>query len=155
MKKTDLAYLAGIFDGEGCIVIHDRQWITKTGIKRIGFYPEICVASTNEWIIQQLKFAFGGNVYLRKKGTTRAQPIWAWQTTSKKATSCLKALLPYLRLKRRQAELAIEMENRRRPRGSHKLEPKDNIAWQQAQKILISKLNKGKATSRETGGNNQ
>ena len=144
MKKTELAYYAGIFDGEGCIVIHSHQWVTKGGKTRVGFYPEIILANTNQWLIQQLRFAFGGNVYLRKRGTTRAQAIWVWQTTSKKATQCLESLLPYLKLKKQQALLAVEMEKRRRPRGSHRLEPDENIAWQQAQKILISKLNRGK-----------
>jgi len=149
MKKTDIAYLAGMFDGEGCIVIHDRKWQTKRGLLRQGFYPEICLANTNEWIIHQFRFAFGGNIYLRKKTTTKSQAIWAWQTTSKKATRCLEVLLPYLKLKKRQAELAIEMEKRRRPKGSYRLEPDESIAWQQAQKILISNINKNKSQEGE------
>ena len=142
MKKTDIAYMAGIFDGEGCIVIHDRSYFTKSGLKRTRYYPEINVANTNEWIIHQFKFAFGGSLYLRKKKTNKSQAIWVWQTTSKKATMCLEVLLPYLKLKKRQAELAIEMEIRRRNRGSHILETDKSLAWQQAQKILISKLNR-------------
>ena len=45
--KLLLAYIAGIIDGEGCIMIHSNL-------------VRVAVKNTNEWLIKFLKMNFGG-----------------------------------------------------------------------------------------------
>ena len=146
MKKTDLAYMAGIFDGEGCIVIH------KSKPRQRGINPsyviEINLANTNEWIVRQFHFSFGGNVYLRKRQTETSREIWAWQISANQALLCLKTLLPYLKLKRGQAEIAIKFQEEKIKRHFRLLDNKD-LVIAEANKILISNLNKGRTQEGE------
>jgi len=141
MKKTDLAYLAGIFDGEGCIVIHKRK--TGKGILHPGYHIEVNLANTNEWIVRQFQFSFGGNIYLRKKQTCQSRTIWAWQVSARKALDFLAVIKAYLKLKRAQAEIAITFQSSKTRGGSRPLSEKE-LAVAEASKILISNLNKGK-----------
>ena len=135
MKKTDLAYVAGIFDGEGCVCLR---------INKGRYYSlDISVANTNEWLMQWLKFAFGGNFYAMQAKTRKAQnwkPCWRWTITGNKGSSFLKLILPYLRLKKPQAELAIKFQEARR--GAGYLLTDEERALEEAQRVIMGKYNK-------------
>lgn len=144
MKKYDLAYLAGIFDGEGCIVIHDRTYKHKDGRVAKHAYVEVSLGNTNEWICRQFLFSFGGNCYLRKKQAEMQQQIWAWQAAARIACEFLEVMLPHLRLKKAQAQIALNFgKNKMKPRINKYLTDEE-MAVTEATKILISNLNKGK-----------
>ena len=142
MNKVDIAYFAGIFDGEGCIYIRkiNAKYVTKSGIRRIytSYSVEVSLANTNEWICRQLLFAFGGGVYKRKLQMGANQTIWAWQIAAKKATDFLRVLYPYLKLKRAQAEIAINFQNNMHRRTK----TNEELALREAQRILVSNLNR-------------
>ncbi len=117
MKKTDLAYTAGIIDGEGCIHIR-RQWDKRYK----GCYKytlTVSVASTDEWLPRWLQFAWGGCVVLndRSIANPKWKPAYQWQLASGKALVFLTAILPYLRLKKPQAEIGIGFQKRQRVGG--------------------------------------
>jgi len=130
MKKTDLAYIAGIIDGEGCIHIQQRSG-------KNGYQLLLNVPSTDEWLPAWLNFAFGGSVFFRKSCLPNRQDVWVWQTSSNQAKACLEAIYPYLRLKQPQAKIAIEFQQNRR-RGGYKTTEEKLIA--EAQYILVKKL---------------
>ena len=142
MNKVDIAYFAGIFDGEGCICIRkvNTKYITKSGIQRIctSYSLDVCLANTNEWICRQLLFAFGGSVYKRKLQMGANQTVWAWEIAAKKATDFLRVLYPYLKLKRAQAEIAINFQNKMHRRTK----TNEELALREAQRILVSNLNR-------------
>ncbi len=108
MKKTDLAYTAGIIDGEGCI-----------GIQKTTYANAIYVAvvNTNEWLIRWLRFCYGGNIRIEKSRGPNNKPQFRWAIHTKQAGEFLKLVSPYLRLKRPQAELALSFQSRRKHRG--------------------------------------
>ncbi len=135
-----LAYTAGIVDGEGCITI------TNVGggayNKFLGVAVE--VGNTNPWIAQFLKINFGGHSYVKKH---KNNPTWKnchyWKVTSKSAVEFLKIILPYLQIKRPQAELAITFQSRKIYR-TRNLTDEQRIL-NEADKILIQSWNrKGK-----------
>ena len=146
--KCLLAYVAGIMDGEGSVTI-SKAHSKKT---RIGyqFVMYVTVRNTNEWLIHWLYFNFGGNVGMSNdNGHKRfgSKPIWYWQATSRVAMKFLKSILPYLQMKREQAEVAIQFQERKAYRGTtgnKRLRSNDEWAWQEAQHILIQSRNKGK-----------
>lgn len=107
MKRTDLAYLAGIVDGEGYIGISADH--RKRNPDRPCWRLRVAVTNTNEWLMQHLKFSIGGGV-IALKNSKNTTPCYQWEIRHGKASEFLKLILPYLRLKRPQAELAIKFQ---------------------------------------------
>ena len=130
MNKTDLAYIAGFFDGEGCICLG------KDG-KHI--YLQVSASQTNEWIINWLRLSFGGGVS-KKARKGRERQGWQWIVRGGKACMFLVEILPFLKLKRAEAELALQFQGRRKGRGYR---PTDKErAVDEAQRIMMSNLKK-------------
>ena len=155
MKETDLAYFAGLFDGEGCISIVKSHQPTK------HYHYILClrISSIDEWLMRLWQSNFGGS--LRKSipstpcvtsGATR-KPVWIWQGWARTAVPVLEALLPYLRLKRPQAEIALKFQERvtENSKKQGKSLSSEEIAVREAQRILISNLNQRKVL----GGKNE
>lgn len=135
MKETDLAYTAGIMDGEGSIGIARHK---SKSCKR-GYTLELCVqvTSSDEWLCTWLKFAFGSS--LSHSVNNAGNPMWHWILGARKASDFLKLILPYLKLKRPQAELAILFQDNKRY-GGHKTEKQ--WAVEEAQRIVLQNMHK-------------
>lgn len=136
MKKTDLAYFAGLFDGEGCISI-DKDYKGKV------YLTLSCrVAMTNLWVLQALKFAFGGSVRSVKKQKNHWKQAWIWRVSAQLALSFLEQILPYLKLKKPEAEIAIKFARAKMGRQGKRRLSDEQIAVAQAQQILVQNLKK-------------
>jgi len=134
LRKTDLAYIAGIIDGEGCIGIYTRG--KGKGMLRVT----VVVHNTNEWLCQWLRFSHGGSVHQDRRFAERNhKPCWKWSISGKLALVFLQLIFPYLRLKRLQAEIAIKFLEDRQPRHNS---TETELAVAEAQRILMSNLNK-------------
>lgn len=141
MKRIELAYLAGMFDGEGSIIIHKHK--AKKSSHHDAYVVEACLGNTNEWIVRQFQFSFGGNVYLRKKQTEQTQAIWAWQISANKAIPFLTTIIPFLKLKKTQAEIGLKFQESKSKKRRAKPVSQEELTVAEAAKILISNLNKG------------
>lgn len=91
-------YMAGFFDGEGCIRIN----------KRIrGSYTEytvfITIGQKDGAIMDWITDNFGGGSYLVGRDSS-----YIWTATNKIAYDVLKRITPYLKYKKPQAEIAID-----------------------------------------------
>ena len=133
MRKSiaTLAYTAGIVDGEGTIKLRTNK----------SYYEvEVFVTNTNEWLIQWLKMQFGGRIYLMKDSSRKpnARDGFRWRLISRQASEFLKLILPYLQIKRPQAELAIAYQKRRRKPWMRR----QSKVLDDAQKVLMSHYNK-------------
>jgi hypothetical protein len=105
MIETDLAYAAGLFDGEGCISINRVKPARNPNLKD-GFQLRCSISITDEPIMDWFQELFGGYVMFRQR--TRAQDYWQWVVTSNNAYNFLETMEPYLRLKKQQAQIGIE-----------------------------------------------
>lgn len=102
------AYLAGIIDGEGCICIHGQKCWNRKRTKRYTYYTLfLTVGNTSYRLLKWLHDNFGGSLAPAKKKENRRQ-VWHWNTASKHAEDILTRVLPYLVIKKDQAELALE-----------------------------------------------
>lgn len=135
MKKTDLAYTAGITDGEGSIGIARHK---SKSCKR-GFTLELCVqiTSSDEWLCAWLKFGFGGS--LSHSINSAGNPMWHWILGARKAAEFLKLILPYLKLKRPQAELAIKFQSAKRMRS---VKTDEEMAVEEAERIMLQNMHR-------------
>jgi len=101
LSETEKAYIAGLIDGEGSILV----------TKRIR--PAITVTNTNKDIIFWLGEKLGGDEHIssRSKGRKR-KTVWRWGTTKiLHIKDILENILPYLRIKKRHAELLLQFCN--------------------------------------------
>jgi hypothetical protein len=111
--NTQLAYLAGIIDGEGTFYISNGDHRHR-----------ILVVNTDEILIKWLQDNFGGLVYKR---TSKAHPNWKmkyeWLICKTDITILCEALLPFLICKKRQAEVMLKLRKTfyQRKRGAQRV----------------------------------
>lgn len=96
-SSTTDAYVAGLIDGEGCI------YIGKADLR-----PRVEIAmSKAENLLKGLQAEYGGRVRLQKTHSNRAD-LHRWVAYGRTATTVLKRVGPYLRLKEEQAKLVLD-----------------------------------------------
>lgn len=144
MKKTDLAYLAGLFDGEGCICIGKAK--PRGGRLHPSYHLECAVSMANEYLPTLYRLSFGGSVYFYRDKHPNHQPAWQWHISAKKAKIFLEAILPYLTIKKGEAELAVKFQMAKKNGGSPKgqrggsIKTEEEWAVEEAQKLLLSEM---------------
>jgi hypothetical protein len=91
--ETDLAYLAGIVDGEG-------YFAPKIGSNTFGLKVRV----TDKILIEHLHKTFGGRVYYDHDRTKVNKPVHEWIITKMDELKIiLKGIIPYLTIKKTQA----------------------------------------------------
>lgn len=115
MTREQLSYIAGFFDGEGCIMALQEK-NRRTRMSRIS----VAVSNTDFRPIKMLYEQFGGH-YRQTKRENRKE-FATWSMSCKKAADFLALILPYLIIKRERAIAAIELYelNNRRVRGTRR-----------------------------------
>jgi len=144
-KVDELAYYAGLFDGEGCI--HIARIHTK---KRHLTYQLVCrVSMYSLSVLEDLKSQFGGSIYCEKNHpiSNKYGLLWSWSLFSIGAKNFLSQVQPYLRIKRPQCELALQFQEAKSNRtrtGTWGSNPKTDaeLAIEEAQYILMRNLKK-------------
>lgn len=143
MNKIYLAYLAGIFDGEGTITI-TKTWRKDT----VDHWPTVQITWTNitkqAELSEELKKRFGGYLKYYRPKQGKGKEIVFWRLQSRKSVRFIKLLLPYLRVKKRHAEVIIrysKLQGDNRKRGARWEAPKN---LKEKEKLLkeIRNLNK-------------
>ncbi len=135
MEETDLAYAAGIVDGEG--------WVSflHCGKERKSLSLTVAVSNTNILLLQWLKSSFGGNAYLSRDGhRLNRKDVYTWGIFSLPALEFLKLIYPYLRLKKSQAEIAIKFLEMRKYKR-YRLTPEERVLGESLW-IEMCKINK-------------
>ncbi|KKK73688.1 hypothetical protein LCGC14_2891330 [marine sediment metagenome] len=139
MRNVDLAYYAGLFDGEGCINInhHKPQRGKRTEQHTLRCYLGMC----NEVLVRSLGASFGGSVKYRAihLKNPKWKDHWIWTIESNQALHWLKMMLPFLRLKKQEALVAIEFQQTRGgQRGRRRISEAEMRKRQQYYELLKS-----------------
>lgn len=103
VPSDEIAYIAGIFDGEGTLCI------SKTSGKNLG--PAFAITTTNIGLRDFLLKRIGGSSYteMRHKNKLNEKDCYSvYVKSAEKVKVLCGILLPYLKVKKRQAELMIE-----------------------------------------------
>lgn len=112
--KTDytvpqLAYLAGIIDGEGCFYIGNvKQGEYGNGLQ---WHTMLKITNCEESLIIWLENTFGGAKDSRYRWTSKkkfTRPVYNWQATGEMLDHILPNVLPYLIIKKRHCEVMIQ-----------------------------------------------
>lgn len=108
MDIKDLAYAAGIIDGEGCIYI-DR-FVDKRRPNTRNYVLRVKVAMTDFEVPYWFEEMFGGFVSVYKRKDVNCRPAAIWGITNKRAIDFLNLIKPFIKIKQRQIEIAEEFE---------------------------------------------
>ncbi len=116
MDSTMLAYIAGFLDGDGSIffqIVPRKDYKQKFQIRTsIGFYQKTQFVEILEW----LKEIFGtGYIRHRKTGISDYTIV-----ESKEVKKILLLLQPYVKLKKKQIDLGLEIINKLEMKKSDK-----------------------------------
>lgn len=99
MRVEDAIYLAGFFDGEGCISI-----INNGAYFQLKAFVTLTDLALLEWCARATGL---GRIYKVSNGTECHAPQWQWHCAGEETKILAKEILPYLKLKRNQALLAV------------------------------------------------
>jgi hypothetical protein len=147
LTETDKAYLAGLFDGEGCIIIN--KVVRKDGISP-QYYLIAAVTSTNKDILdycQELTSLGTVKVNTKEHGNTRTN--YHWWMSCRDAEALLHALYPYLRIKKIEADTAFRFQKTVSSKGGNgvRLSP-EILAERESCKRTLSKQKGYKSPTR-------
>jgi hypothetical protein len=111
LSREELAYMAGLFDGEGYIGLRQRPDNPrgKGRTTKRSFRLDMSVTSTSQLILDSFT-QFGGAVHEQARALTLLRGWknrWQWKATGDEAVTILRQLEPFLREKRVLAQLAI------------------------------------------------
>ena len=114
MTETEKAYIAGIIDGEGSIML--QKFHTKE-------HPSPCVsiASTTLKLLKWIKTTFGKGIIARKKNYNPEihRDCYSYELKYNDAINLIKDIYPYLiiKTKRKRAELILKKYKSVTPRN--------------------------------------
>jgi hypothetical protein len=112
--QNDLAYVAGFTDGEGHIGVVREVRRGNTSGFRYKLLVEI--ANTNRESLERISARLGGIGFIggarNDHKFPNAKPLYKLRFSGQEARSLVPALMPYLFIKRKVAELALEFFRR-------------------------------------------
>jgi hypothetical protein len=139
LRNEDLAYIAGFFDGEGSVTIHEN-WRPSPRGKSPNHTLQVSIGNTDPHVLQWIHGAFGGSLTTRPATKPRHKDVTQWIIRSNGAASFLRALLPFLRMKTEQALTGISFQDGRGGYRSRRLTD-DEIAFRESKRVAIRLLN--------------
>ena len=105
LNDAEISYGAGLFDGEGCVDVHDAT----------GGVMRVTLGNTDKRLCDWMAQHFGGSVCCIRKQADNRKAMYAWTLYSEKAARFLETVRPFLITKAERADLAIEYQSLRKP----------------------------------------
>jgi len=96
---SKIAYIAGFFDGEGCVRIKEANKGENS------FYVIAHLTNSYKPVLEEVQELFGGA--LRRQERTPNKTIYNWCVSSAEAVDFLQVISPFLKEKLPQAKFAI------------------------------------------------
>lgn len=90
----ELAYAAGLFDGEGSIsLVRSRRNRTHS--------PQVSIASTDYEVVDWFRERFGGSIVTKQPRMSNHSVSYDWRLTDRRALAFLEVIRPYLVIERK------------------------------------------------------
>ena len=109
-EEKNLAYIAGLFDGEGCVSCVQRpiKRTDRNGKIYIQWYIRAEIAMTDEdtirWVHDTLGMGWSGP---KRYHTKNYKPQWRWACGYQDCLKLAKMLLPYAKVKKDKLQKVI------------------------------------------------
>jgi len=105
LPKEELAYFAGLFDGEGCVSL--VFWNGNNSSQAGQFILTVVVTMNHRPTVERLHNVFSGCLFAPKIYHPQHHQSWRWATRGQSAIDFLELVYPYLVCKREQATEAF------------------------------------------------
>jgi hypothetical protein len=111
LAPIHLAYAAGVIDSDGYIGVRRSDYAQRVrgDAGQAVYIPRVLLKQVTPEAVDLMAELFGGHRYIGKATAAKGRPLIAWGVHSRAAGVVCEALLPYLRIKRLQAENVIEV----------------------------------------------
>jgi|ERR1039458_2368917 hypothetical protein len=119
-EALEVAYDAGFIDGEGCITI-TRSW-NKSREGRTTWSLVVAIEGSDLESLERLQSRYGGYIYtadMKKRNAklaadvllqNRVRQMYHLHLSAQRAKHVLETIAPYVRVKRKQLELALAFQ---------------------------------------------
>lgn len=104
-RKETIIYLAGLVDGEGYVGIKKSKYARHCPSPT--YHERIQIRMVDEEAIKLFQKVFGGFYYKEKPHCAKGRPLYCYQASDIKAYNICKILLPYLLIKKKNAQLIL------------------------------------------------
>jgi hypothetical protein len=141
---TELAYMAGIFDGEGHVSI------SLTRGRKESWSPlyllDVGITNTDHDLIQHLLDEYGG--YAGRTGIRDGHRLdaYRWRVSGPMGAKFLKTIYPHLRIKRRQAEIGMAFQESIARRKTHGPLSQEDLDGREEFRVSLRQSRKDKET---------
>lgn len=117
-RKETVIYLAGLVDGEGYIGIKKSKYARHCPSPT--YHERIQVRMVEEKAISLMKQTFGGNYYKETEHSKYSKrPLYCYAISDLIASKTCKELLPYLLIKKKNAELILRLRKSKQDIKTH------------------------------------
>jgi hypothetical protein len=106
LAPTDLAYIAGLIDGEGCLLIYRKR--DRRGA--LHFRCILRISNTSQRVIDWLQLRLGGGAHAGRHTKAGHLPVFHWRCEGPRMAALLLAVRPFLVIKPELADLLIAMQ---------------------------------------------
>ncbi len=117
-STLQIAYIAGIVDGEGCIRI--KKTTPDIGRVTPGYSASLVVKMVDREAVTLLKEFFGGCLYKEKPSVEKGNPLFCYGVSDNKALFAIKSILPYLLIKKDQARKVLVLGRLKKRSNKHR-----------------------------------
>jgi len=108
MDIAKLAYLAGLFDGEGSVsMAHRYKGKHKTGGPGTWFQLTVVIRNRNRECLELAQELFGGSINVQRFKSKGWADCYRWQAGAKVGIAFLQAINPYVIIKRPQIDAVL------------------------------------------------
>lgn len=113
--QLDLAWAAGFLDGEGCFTLVKMSGATNPSQRSLY----VGASQSTREPLEKLQSLFGGKLSIRSRPTDKGTVMHVWLLGQRSAVVAefIPQVLPYLVVKRREAEILLEFAATVRRRG--------------------------------------
>jgi hypothetical protein len=140
-RREDLAWAAGVIDGEGCISLTRRSPQTSRQVN-CNYRLILKVTMCHKPTIARLRKIFGcGTLHKQKAQQSYWTDSWVWFCNATDAGACLRLLREFLLTKAKEADVALQfLALPRSPRGGRGGSPQLTAAAVQVRDKFYLKL---------------
>ena len=109
MKRLPKKYIAGFFDGEGCIDFRPNK--LTNGHTILVPRVRIGLAESGLDVLEMIHNTYGGGIYKRESKNPAWQDSYSWELSNyKRVCMFLREIVVHLVIKKEQARLVLWME---------------------------------------------
>jgi len=124
MKITDIAYIAGLVDGEGYIGIKKTKAYKSQDRKTPSYHARIQIRMVDEPAIRFISECLGGSYYKEKQHSIKTRrPLYCYQASDKCAENILTTIIPFLLVKKVSAQTVLELRKLQTKRRQYQTKP--------------------------------